>query len=50
MKPYSLRNVVTAIGAAVAVFTAVSLPAGFFLSGYLNLTKHLDFKAELNAA
>lgn len=50
MKPLSLRGVVTAIGASVALFTAISLPAGYFISGYSNLSHYLDFKAELNAA
>jgi diguanylate cyclase (GGDEF)-like protein/PAS domain S-box-containing protein len=50
MKPVSLRGVVTAIGASVALVTALSLPAAYFASGYSHLSQHLDFKADLNAA
>ena len=50
MKPLALRTIVTGIGATVAVITALSLPAAYFASGYASLARHLDFKAELNAA
>ncbi|HTF64466.1 MAG TPA: EAL domain-containing protein [Edaphobacter sp.] len=50
MKPLSLRGVVTAIGASVALITAIALPAGYLASNYLNLSEHLDFKADLNSS
>ncbi|NWG26259.1 MAG: EAL domain-containing protein [Pseudorhodoplanes sp.] len=50
MKPLSLRGAVTVVGAVLAVLAAISLPTGYFFSGYSNLARHLDFKAELNAA
>src|SRR5688572_29520742 len=49
MKTLSLRSIITTIGAAVDITTAVSLLAGYFVSGYFNLPSHLNFKAGLNA-
>jgi diguanylate cyclase (GGDEF)-like protein len=49
MKSLSLRGLVTAIGVGVALITALSLPIGFFASGYLNLSRHLEFKVGLNS-
>ena len=49
MKSLSLRGLVTAIGVGVALITALSLPIGFFASGYLNLARHLEFKVGLNS-
>jgi diguanylate cyclase (GGDEF)-like protein len=46
---FSLRDVVTAIGAIVAIVTAVSLPAAYFVAGYTSLSQRLAFEAELNA-
>ncbi|HTG14641.1 MAG TPA: diguanylate cyclase, partial [Blastocatellia bacterium] len=46
---FSLKGVVTAIGATVAVITAVSLPAAYFFAGYTSLSDRLAFEAELNA-
>jgi diguanylate cyclase (GGDEF)-like protein len=50
MKEKPLKRVVTIIGASVATVIAVSLPLGYFSFSYVNLSRHLDFKAELNAA
>ena len=50
MNSLALRTIVTGIGASVAIVTALSLPAAYFASGYFSLARHLDFKAELNAA
>ena len=49
MRSPSLRGLVTAIGVGVALITALSLPLGFFTSGYLNLSRHLEFKVGLNS-
>jgi diguanylate cyclase (GGDEF)-like protein len=49
MKSISLRSLVTLIGVVVALITAISVPAGYFASGYLNLSRHLEFKTDLNA-
>jgi len=46
---FSLKGVVTAIGATVAIITAVSLPAAYFFAGYTSLSDRLAFEAELNA-
>jgi len=46
---FSLKGVVTAIGATVAIITAVSLPAAYFVAGYTSLSDRLAFEAELNA-
>jgi diguanylate cyclase (GGDEF)-like protein len=46
---FSLKGVVTAIGATVAIVTAVSLPAAYFVAGYIGLSQRLAFEAELNA-
>ena len=46
---FSLKDVVTAIGAVVAIVTAVSLPAAYFVAGYTSLSQRLAFEAELNA-
>jgi diguanylate cyclase (GGDEF)-like protein/PAS domain S-box-containing protein len=40
---------VSSIGLFVAVTTAISLPIGYFVVGYVNMTSLLDFKSELNA-
>ena len=45
----SLRKLVSVIGLSVAIVTAVTIPAGYFVTGYLNDRHVLDFKAELNA-
>jgi diguanylate cyclase (GGDEF)-like protein len=45
----SLKGVVTAIGATVAIVTAISLPAAYFVAGYSSLSQRLAFEAELNA-
>ena len=49
MKPVSLRSLVSAIGLAIAVATALVVPAGFVLIKYLNVSETLAFKARLNA-
>ena len=49
MKPISLRTLVSAIGLVVAIVTAVAVPSGFLLIGYLNTAETLAFKARLNA-
>ena len=49
MRAMSLRNLVSTIGLAVAITTAVSIPAGYYLVGYMNQASVLDYKAELNA-
>jgi len=49
MKPISLRTLVSAIGLVVAIVTAVAVPSGFLLIGYLNTSETLAFKARLNA-
>jgi diguanylate cyclase (GGDEF)-like protein len=46
---FSLKDVVTAIGAIVAIVTAVALPAAYFVAGYTSLSQRLAFEAELNA-
>ena len=46
---FSLKGVVTAIGATVAIITAVSLPAAYLVAGYTSLSDRLAFEAELNA-
>jgi diguanylate cyclase (GGDEF)-like protein len=46
---FSLKGVVTAIGTIVAIVTAVSLPAAYFVAGYTSLSQRLAFEAELNA-
>ncbi len=45
----SLKGIVTTIGTAVAVVTAVSLPAAYFAAGYSSLSQRLDFETELKA-
>ena len=49
MKSISLRSLVGAIGLVVALVTAVAVPSGFLLVGYLNTSETLAFKARLNA-
>ncbi|MDO8360669.1 MAG: EAL domain-containing protein [Devosia sp.] len=49
MKPVSLRVLVSAIGLAVAVSTAVVVPVGFVLVHFVNASEALDFKARLSA-
>jgi diguanylate cyclase (GGDEF)-like protein len=49
VKSISLKSIVSAIGTAVALITALSLPTAYFASGYHNLSRHLDFKVELNS-
>jgi diguanylate cyclase (GGDEF)-like protein/PAS domain S-box-containing protein len=49
MKPISLRTLVSTIGLVVAIITAVAVPSGFLLIGYLNTAETLAFKARLNA-
>ncbi len=49
MKSISLRSLVGAIGLVVALVTALSVPSGFLLVGYLNTSETLAFKARLNA-
>ena len=49
MKSISLRSLVGAIGLVVAIVTAVAVPSGFLLVGYLNTSETLAFKARLNA-
>jgi len=49
MKPISLRTLVSAIGLVVAIVTAIAVPSGFLLIGYLNTSETLAFKARLNA-
>jgi diguanylate cyclase (GGDEF)-like protein len=50
MRAAPLRRLVGAIGLLVAVTTAVSVPAGYLLVGYTNLSTQLEFRAELAAA
>ena len=49
MKAMSLRTLVSAIGLFVAITTAVSVPAGYFMIGYGNVAGLLSFKAKLDA-
>jgi diguanylate cyclase (GGDEF)-like protein len=49
MRAIPLRKLVSAIGLLVAVTTAISVPAGYYIVGYTNLASLLDFKADLNA-
>jgi diguanylate cyclase (GGDEF)-like protein/PAS domain S-box-containing protein len=49
LKSISLRTLVSAIGLFVAITTAVSLPIGYFVVGYANMSSLLDFKSDLNA-
>ena len=44
----SLRSLVSRIGLAVAIVTAISVPSAFVLVGYLNMADTLTFKARLN--
>jgi diguanylate cyclase (GGDEF)-like protein/PAS domain S-box-containing protein len=46
----TLRRTVSVIALAVAITTAVAVPAGYFLVGYTNTAEVLAFKARLNAA
>ncbi len=46
----SLKAVVSGIGAAVAIVTAVSLPAAYFVAGYGNLSQRIAYEAGLNAS
>jgi diguanylate cyclase (GGDEF)-like protein len=50
MRATPLRRLVGAIGLFVAITTAVSVPAGYVLVGYTNLSTELSFRAELAAA
>ncbi len=50
MRAVPLRRLVGAIGLFVAVTTAVSVPAGYLLVGYTNVSNELQFRAELAAA
>ncbi len=49
IRSLSLRTLVSVIGLAVATITAVTVPVGYFILGYLNTAHVLDFKADLNA-
>jgi diguanylate cyclase (GGDEF)-like protein len=49
MKVMSLKGIVSAIGTAVALVTALSIPTAYFASGYHNLSRHLDFRVGLNS-
>lgn len=50
MQTVPLRRLVSAIGLAVSITTAVVAPCGFFGVGYVHIGDMLDFKARLNAA
>jgi predicted signal transduction protein with EAL and GGDEF domain len=49
MKPMSLRALIGTIGLAVAIVTAVAVPAGFWAVGHINLSHDLDLKARITA-
>lgn len=46
---FPLRTLVSAIGLAVAILTAVIVPLGYFTVGYSKAANVLELKAELNA-
>ena len=48
-RPRSPRNLVSVLGAIVAVTTAVSIPIGYCIIGYLKEADALSYKAELTA-
>jgi diguanylate cyclase (GGDEF)-like protein len=50
MQTVPLRTLVNATAIAVAITTAVVVPAGYFVVGYTNSAHTLAFKARLNAA
>jgi hypothetical protein len=49
MKPVSLRNLVSAIGLAVALVTAIAVPGIYLINAYLHTAQDLTFMARLNA-
>ena len=50
MQTVPLRRLVSAIGLAVSITTAVVVPSGHFYVGYSNITETLGFKGRLSAA
>jgi diguanylate cyclase (GGDEF)-like protein len=48
MKPVSLRKLVSAIGLAVALVTAIAVPGIYLVNSYLHMADELAFKASLN--
>ncbi len=50
MQTVPLRRLVSVIGLAVSIITAVVLPCGYFAVGYVNISETLTFKSRLNAA
>jgi diguanylate cyclase (GGDEF)-like protein/PAS domain S-box-containing protein len=50
MAPISLRALVGHIGLSIAIFTAIVIPIGYFVVGFVNKASVLDFQAELTAA
>jgi diguanylate cyclase (GGDEF)-like protein/PAS domain S-box-containing protein len=49
MSSSSLRNLVSGIGLFVAVFTALVIPTGYFLTNYYNKAGVTQYKADLGA-
>ena len=49
LRPSSPRNLVSGLGAIVAVTTALSVPIGYCIIGYLKEADALTYKAELTA-
>ena len=49
LRPNSPRNLVSGLGAVVAVITALSIPIGYCIIGYLKEADALTYKAELTA-
>ncbi|MBX9588453.1 MAG: PAS-domain containing protein [Hyphomonadaceae bacterium] len=50
MRPKSPRNLVSLLGAIVALITALSVPIGYCIIGYLKEADALTYKAELTAS
>jgi PAS domain-containing protein len=50
MQTGPLRKLVQVIALAIAIITAIAVPAGFFAFGYTNSAHTLAFKSRLNAA
>jgi diguanylate cyclase (GGDEF)-like protein/PAS domain S-box-containing protein len=49
LRPRSARNLVGGLGAIVAIVTALSIPIGYCIIGYLKEADALTYKAELTA-